>query len=72
MNFPRNIFPTLFIVFVACNAYAGQYSGLQLSARDISTLAAFKVTPEYVREMQSYFPEISVRDITNLYALNRH
>ena len=69
MTFPRNILPTLLIVFVACNVHADQYAGLQLSARDISTLAALKVTPEYVQEMRSYFPDISAREITNLYAL---
>ena len=69
MTFPRNVLPTLLIVFVACNAYADQYTGLQLSARDISTLAALRVTPGYVQEMRSYFPNISAREITNLYAL---
>jgi hypothetical protein len=69
MTFSRNIFATLLLVFTACNAFADQYQGLQLSTRDISTLAALKVTPEYVQEMRAYFPNISAKDITSLYAL---
>lgn len=69
MTFSRNIFATLLVVFTACNAFADPYAGLQLSARDISTLAALKVTPEYVQEMRSYFPNISAKDMTSLYAL---
>ena len=69
MTFSRNIFAILMVVFVAYHAQAEEYQGLQLSAKDITTLAALKVTPEYVQEMRSYFPNISAKDITSLYAL---
>ena len=69
MTFPRHIFATLFVVFAACNAYAEQYQGLQLSTRDITTLSALKVKPEYVRVMRSYFPKLSAREIADLYVM---
>lgn len=69
MTFSRSIFATLLVMFTACTAFAQHYEGLQLSTRDIQTLAALKVTPEYVRDMREFFPEITAREITSLYAL---
>ncbi|MFT5365156.1 MAG: hypothetical protein ACI8V2_000093 [Candidatus Latescibacterota bacterium] len=70
MTFPRNIFPTLLIVFVACNAYAEQYTGFNFSAREITTLASVGVTPEYIQQLKGLgYSNLSANELTTLYSV---
>ena len=46
------------------------YSGLNFSAHDITTLASVGVTPEYIHQIQALgYKDISAHDITTLYSV---